>query len=50
MEISSGGTLPMQGHFDLGAAHSTGDGGRLVRPQVDDLKVDGRRDEQLVFI
>lgn len=44
------GDFPVQGHLGLGVGHTTGDHSRLVWPQVDDLKVDGGGDEQVVVV
>lgn len=42
--------FPVEGHFGPGVGHTTGDHSGLVRPQVDDLKVDGRGDEQVIVV
>lgn len=42
--------FPVQRDFDFGVCHLAWDGGRLVRAQVDDLKMDGRGDKQLIFV
>lgn len=42
--------LPVEGHLGLGVGHTTGDHSRLIRPQVDDLKVDGGGDEQVIVV
>lgn len=40
----------VQGDLGLRVSHTTGNHSRPVRPQVYDLKVDGRGDEEVVFV
>lgn len=42
--------FPVQRDFDFGVSHPARDGGGLVRAQVDNLKMNGRGDEQLIFV
>ena len=42
--------LLVQGHLGQRGADAAGHRGRLVRAQVDDLKVDGGRDKEVVLI
>lgn len=44
------GNFPVQRDFDFGVGHPARDGGGLVRAQVDNLKMDGRGDEQLIVV
>lgn len=45
-----GGDFSVQGHLGLRVGHATGHHGRRVWAQVHDLKVDGRGDEEVVFV
>lgn len=42
--------FPVQGHLGLRVGHTAGNHGRPVWAQVHDLKVDGRGDEEVVFV
>lgn len=42
--------FPVEGHLGLGVGHTTGDHSMLVWPQVDDLKVDGGGDKQVIIV
>lgn len=42
--------FPVQRDFDFGVGHPARDGGGFVGAQVDNLKMDGRGDEQLIFV
>lgn len=44
------GDFHVEGHLGLGVGHTAGDHSRLLWPQVDDLKVDGAGDEQVIII
>lgn len=42
--------LSVQGDLGLRVSHTTGNHSRPVGPQVHDLEVDGRGDEEVVFV
>lgn len=42
--------FPVERDFDFRVGHPARDGGGLVGAQVNNLKMDGRGDEQLIFV